>query len=309
MFDPAFLTGTPWAGWHITPVAADASTRRYARLTGAEGKTAIWMDSADTPTAPFVDISRYLTEHGLCAPQILHDAPPHLILSDLGSQDLAQAATTQEAGALYRAAVDVLIKLHTLPCPDLAVLTADRAADMVRITADHYAPRANANRLAAAVGAEFDLLQGPLTLALRDFHVENLIWRADRTGTDRIGLLDFQDAFLAPAGYDLASLLRDVRHDVPDNVVQDMTAYFCAETGLAERDFRKQRALLGAQRNLRILGVFARLIRVLGKLKYAAFMQRTWALLLADLAVDGLGHLRDTILAELPPPTTAGFHP
>ena len=144
----------------------------------------------------------------------------------------------------------------------------------------------------------------PDTLALRDYHAENLIWRPELVGLARVGLLDFQDAFVAPLGYDLASLLRDARRDVPDDICAAMVAHFMAETG-AGADFPAQLACLGAQRNLRILGVFARLAVEMGKTRYIPMIPRVWAQLQKDLAHPALSDLRAAVSDILPAPDAA----
>jgi aminoglycoside/choline kinase family phosphotransferase len=138
-------------------------------------------------------------------------------------------------------------------------------------------------------------------LALRDFHAENLIWRPALAGAARVGLLDFQDAFIAPAGYDLVSLLRDARRDVDPKLVQDMIARFTAGTDVGP-DFPAQFACLGAQRNLRILGVFARLAKQAGKTRYLTLIPRVWRNLMLDLAHPALADLRAVVHDLLPPP-------
>lgn len=299
----------PWAHWTRSPIPVDASPRRYTRLTGPNGEHAIEMQSGTVPTKPFVQIAGTLNALGLVAPEILYQNGATLVISDLGQTDMATALTTgANPQTLYRAAVDVLAALHNAPRADLSQMTPDVGGDMVRITAEYYAPNADGDTLACAVTDHLTQLCGPADkLALRDFHVENLIWRPQQTGTNRVGLLDFQDAFVAPAGYDLASLLRDVRHDVPQDVVDDATTYFCTQTGLNVRDFTPQRAILGAQRNLRILGVFARLINVEGKPKYRAFMPRVWRNIQADLAHPALSRLQNIVDQNIPDPAQAGF--
>ncbi len=303
------LAGTPWADWRHSKIAGDASARSYARLTGANDQTVVLMNSGPVALDPFTDMAVFLAQQGLCAPKVLHRADPFLVLEDLGQIDIAKAL---EAGAsaktLYQAAVDVVVRLKDVTPPPLPVMTPKVAGDMVRITATHYAPQADADVLARCVTQQFDsLVDAPDVLALRDFHAENLIWRPNNSGTDRIGLLDFQDAFIAPPGYDLASLLRDIRRPVAPDVVAQMTDYYCTQTGTGRDSFAPQLASLGAQRNLRILGVFARLIREDAKPKYQALMPRVWANLMADLDHPALQDLRAVLVSQLPTPAQAGF--
>ncbi len=307
MSDP--LDGTRWADWTETPIAGDASARSYTRLVGPNDETVVVMDSGPVETTPFCDIARYLTDNGLCAPEVLMNRHPHLVLSDLGTVDVAHALDAgEDPSVLYAAATDVLIHLRRLTPPPLQKLTPEIAGDMVRITAEHYAPDADSDLLATTMQDHMArLAPDATTLALRDYHVENLIWRPTAVGLSRIGLLDFQDAFIAPEGYDLVSLLRDIRRPVPVDIVTEMTQRYCAATGRDAQDFAPQLACLGAQRNLRILGVFARLIRLDGKPKYTALMPRVWDNLMLDLKHPAMTDLRNTVLSQLPPPDKAGF--
>ena len=303
----AALAGTVWQEWRQEPLAGDASARRYLRLTGPQGDTAILMDSdpaAGEDVAPFLRIADWLTDHGLTAPRLRGGDIGRgvLVIDDLGRDTVAMAAATCPEDMLYDAAVDVLVALDGLSPPQgLKVMTPDVGAEMVAITAETYhacdpAPLVAAVRAALAAHA-------PVAdrLALRDYHAENLIWRADRDGLDRIGLLDFQDAFVAPRGYDLASLLRDIRRTVSPAQIDRQTRRFAAATGMDHDALAAQLATLGAQRNLRILGVFARLAQR-GKPRYATMLPAVWDALMLDLSHPALEDLRRTVLSLLPPP-------
>ena len=302
-----FLTGTRWQNWRVTALAGDASARRYLRLTGPGGDSAILMDAdpaTGEDTAPFLAIAAWLDDQGLRAPRLLHGDRSRglLVLEDLGTDTIATAATTVSEDVLYDAAVDVLIRLDGLTPPGgLPVMTPDVGAQMIAITAQNYhscdpGPLVSAMKEALQVHA-------PTAdrMALRDYHAENLIWRPDRVGTDRIGLLDFQDAFVAPRGYDLASLLRDIRRTVSPAQVVRQTGRFADALGADRAVIEASFATLGAQRNLRILGVFARLAQN-GKPRYAALLPAVWDALLLDLAHPALTTLRGAVLGSLPPP-------
>lgn len=300
----AFLSGSAWGDWTATDVAGDASSRSYQRLTGPAGDSVIAMDAnpaTGEQTAPFVAIARWLTDHALSAPAILKADTVNgfILLEDLGPTTLAAAAAPEDT--LYDAAVDVLIALDGMDPPHLQPMTPDVAGSMVAITAEYYhacdpAPLVTAVREAMQTHA-------PVAdrIALRDYHAENLIWRPDRTGLDRIGLLDFQDAFLAPSGYDLASLLRDIRRTVSPAQIDRQIARFAAGTGTDPQTVTTRVAVLAAQRNLRILGVFARLSQR-GKPQYATLLPQVWDTLMRDLAHPALTDLRTVVLRDLPPP-------
>lgn len=313
-----FVSKTVWKDWQKVAVPSDASARRYWRLTDGT-QTVILMDDAPElggSTVPFANIAQLLLANGLCAPHILaHD--PHnglMIISDLGTQDVAawlRQHPTQEK-ALYRTSVDVLVKLHHIPPPDnMERMTAQTGAEMLEIVGEFYS-RANIadlqREMLVALNAHAPIAD---TIALRDFHAENLIWRDAHEGLDRVGLLDFQDAFVAPAGYDLVSLLRDARRDVGPETVEAMIAYFSEQTG-AGPEFRTQLACIAIQRNLRILGIFGRLSLKLGKPRYLDLIPRVWSDIQSDLADPALHQLRQVIFDTVPEPTTtllAGLKP
>ncbi len=305
----AFLDQTEWSDWTRTALAGDASARRYLRLSKGPN-TAILMDAPpanDEDTTPFVEIAQLLTTHGFAAPHILaHDPDKGLVmLSDLGASDYVRwlAKNPGDEATLYKAAADVLLRLETIPPPaHLGRMTPDVGADMVAIVGTHYSKSDTTDLQQELRKAMTNFAPNASTLALRDYHAENLTWRPDRDGLDQVGLLDFQDAFTAPAGYDLASLLRDARRDISTAVAYDIIDYFAARTK-AEGNFRASLACLGVQRNLRILGVFARLVRVIGKPRYLQFMPRVWGHILQDLQNPALATLKQAVLDTVPAPT------
>ena len=310
----AFLAESQWAAWQRRPLTGDASSRRYERLTdGVE--CAILMDAPlenGATTAIFARITTVLQDVGLSPPNILaHDISLGImVLSDLGTDDFARWLTKHpsESLGLYRAATDVLVHLQSTPAPtDLIHMTPAIGAQMVEITGEFYASNPTSDLTQEVHHAMMQLAPVADILSLRDFHAENLIWRPDQTGYAQVGLLDYQDAFVAPAGYDLASLLRDVRRDIDPGLAQEVTAYFMAKTG-AGTDFPAQLACLGAQRNLRILGVFARLSKVMGKKRYIDLIPRVWANLMADLRHPELAKLQQAVHDTLPVPDAATLH-
>ena len=284
-----FIADSAWAAWERRPLAGDASARRYERLVNGQHSVIVMDAPPETglSTQPFADMTRFLRDTGLCPPEILaHDADRGImVLSDLGKNDFAQWLTMHphENTTLYRAAVDVLIKVEREIWPSgLIKMTPEVGANMVEITCEFYAGHPLPDLITAVRKALEAHATDANTLALRDFHAENLIWRPDQTGINRVGLLDYQDAFVAPSGYDLVSLLRDVRRDIDPKFANDMTAYYI-ENANAGPDFRAQLAILGVQRNLRILGVFARLSVEAGKKRYIDLIPRVWKNLMHDL--------------------------
>jgi aminoglycoside/choline kinase family phosphotransferase len=313
-----FVAKTVWKDWQQNPVPGDASARRYWRLTDGK-QTVILMDVAPElggSTVPFATIAQLLKSHGLSAPHILAHDPDNglMIISDLGNHDVAAwlRAHPKQEMALYRTSADVLVKLHNIrPPDDLGRMTAQSGADMLDLVGAFYC-RADITDLQRQILAALEA-HAPIadTLALRDFHAENLIWRDTHKGLERVGLLDFQDAFVAPAGYDLVSLLRDARRDVNQDTAETMITYFSEQIG-AGPAFHTQLACVAIQRNLRILGIFGRLSLKMGKARYLDLIPRVWGHILTDLEDPKLAQLRQAVLDTVPAPTKkllAGLKP
>jgi aminoglycoside/choline kinase family phosphotransferase len=314
-----FIAASGWQDAANRPLAGDASNRRYLRLRHAGGARAVLMDApADRgeDVGAFTRIARHLSGLGLSAPRILAEdgAQGFLLLEDLGDRLFARVLETEPEAetALYEAATDVLVELHRHPAPAaLATYAPDLMADMAALAFDWYAQGGHGaeSPAGAAFHAEMQSLlaqhAAPADVLIqRDFHAENLIWLPERTGVARVGLLDFQDAMRGHPAYDLVSVLQDARRDVPPTVEAAMIDRYVAATGLDAEAFITAYHCLGAQRNLRILGVFARLCLRDGKVQYVDLIPRVWGLLQRDLAHPALrgiaAHVQDSLPAPEP---------
>jgi aminoglycoside/choline kinase family phosphotransferase len=135
------------------------------------------------------------------------------------------------------------------------------------------------------------------SLVLRDFHSPNIVWRGERIGIDRLGLIDFQDALIGPSAYDVASLGMDARVTVPEEIERKIVeAYVGARAASGSFDragFELAYATMAAQRNSKILGIFVRLHRRDGKPAYLKHLPRIRAYLRRALAHPGLALMRD----------------
>lgn len=312
----AFLARHGWGQADRRHLAGDASDRRYERLRlGAA--TAVLMDNppggADDPVA-FCAMARHLRGLGLSAPGILAEDLDRgfLLLEDLGDDifaRLVEADPGREA-VLYAAAVDTLLHLQSAPpLEGLPNLSAEDWARAAGFAPDWYAFAATGTRpdatafqaaLSEALRTHAD---GARVLILRDFHAENLLWLPGRAGLARVGLLDFQLGQLGQPGYDLVSLLQDARRDVSPATEAVMIARFAAASHADPAAFAAHCATLGAQRALRILGVFARLCLVGGKPRYLPLIPRVWGQLQQNLAHPALAELRAVCDDLLPAPT------
>ena len=137
----------------------------------------------------------------------------------------------------------------------------------------------------------------PHVFVHRDYHAQNLIWMPERDGLARVGLIDFQDAVAGSRAYDLVSLLEDARRDVSPQLAEIATAHYLATmhaqgTPVDETQFRAEMAVMAAQRNAKIVGIFARLYKRDGKARYLALLPRVWRHLERDLIHPSLGELR-----------------
>ncbi|WP_170468186.1 aminoglycoside phosphotransferase family protein [Ruegeria arenilitoris] len=315
----ALIAQTPWANAQHAPLAGDASNRKYERLTDPDtGKTAVLMDSPPDKMGnvdDFVRVAQYLLSLGLSAPEIYAEDSHYgfLLLEDLGDDLFARVLeqTPEKERELYAAATDVLVDLHnaaTLSLPsydpslmtELAALSFTKYAQAILGTHDTDARNRFENRFSDILHRE---TSGSKTVVLRDYHAENLIWLPDRTGVKRVGLLDFQSAMLGHPAYDLVSLLQDVRRYVSPGTEMQMVNRYIAATGMNDHDFRTAYAVLGAQRNLRILGVFARLATEYGKPGYIDLIPATWSHLMRDLEHPALVSVADLVRNALPAPT------
>jgi hypothetical protein len=150
-------------------------------------------------------------------------------------------------------------------------------------------------------------MEAPATWALRDYHSPNLLWLPKREGIARIGLVDFQDALIGPAAYDVASLLQDARVDVPEDMEMNLLGRYVRarlghDRGFDTGGFTLLYATLAAQRATKILGIFARLQRRDGKPQYLRHTPRLWGYLQRSLAHPALAALKGWYAANVPSP-------
>jgi N-acetylmuramate 1-kinase len=342
-----FLAGAGYADAKRLRMAGDASTRSYARLVRDDGIVILMNSprrpdgaaiydgksySAAVHLAedvkPFVAIAGGLRERGFSAPAIRHadlDAG-FLITEDFGSAGFVEGDPPAPIAERYQAATDMLAALHREPLPEIlplapqityAIPVFDTDALLVEagLMLEWYLPDRGAEP-SNDLRAEFvmmwrDLLSKPAAAAktwvMRDFHSPNLIWLDQRSDTAKVGIIDFQDAVLGPAAYDLVSLLQDARIDVPEPLeLALLTRYIKAR--LASDDsfdpaaFAELYAIMSAQRNTRLLGTFARLNRRDGKPQYLRHQPRIWTYLNRSLAHPALAGARQWYAANIPPP-------
>jgi tRNA threonylcarbamoyl adenosine modification protein YjeE len=325
----------------------DASIRSYARLIRDDGVVILmnFPRRPDGPALydgksysaavhlaedvkPFVAIANGLRERGFSAPSI-HYADldsGFLITEDFGSAGFVKGDPQQPIPERYEIATDLLAVLHHQGLPerlplapqlDYPVPTFDIEALSVEIglMLEWYLPDRGVE-MSSEMRAEFmamwrNLLEKPVgaakTWVLRDFHSPNLIWLGERTGIAQVGIIDFQDAVLGPAAYDLVSLLQDARIDVPEALelallTRYIKARLTSDQNFDPAVFAEHYAIMSAQRNTRLLGTFARLNRRDGKPQYLRHQPRIWTYLSRSLAHPALAAVRQWYAANVPPP-------
>jgi aminoglycoside/choline kinase family phosphotransferase len=291
---PDFLAEHGWGGAAILPLAGDASFRRYFRVVET-GRQAVLMDAPPEheDCRPFLAVAEHLHRIGFAAPKIYaaDTARGLVLLEDFGDARMAEvlAASPSREPGIYRDAIDLLALLHrhpagTLPPYDLPTLR--READLL---VDWYAPALGLSvdheGWAAAWEAVLTpLLDQPPVTVLRDYHAENVMLLDGRSGLDALGLIDFQDALAGHPAYDLVSMLQDARRDVPEAIEAAMLQRYAAAAAVTDRAaFEAAYAVLGAQRNSKILGIFTRLWKRDGKPRYLSYQPRVWGYLERDL--------------------------
>jgi tRNA threonylcarbamoyl adenosine modification protein YjeE len=342
-----FLTEAGFADARRQRMAGDASTRSYARLIRDEGAVILMNSPRrpDGPAIydgksysaavhlaedvkPFVAIANGLRERGFSAPAI-HRADldtGFLITEDFGSEGFIEGDPPRPISERYETAVDMLAALHRQTLPEVlplaqqityAIPTFDVDAMLVEIglILEWYLPDRGVEPT-HDMRAEFARLWRDLlakaaatskTWMMRDFHSPNLIWLGDRSGLSRVGIIDFQDAVLGPAAYDLVSLLQDARIDVPEALelallTRYVKARHATDDAFDPAGFAEIYAIMSAQRNTRLLGTFARLNRRDGKPQYLRHQPRIWTYLTRSLAHPVLAGLRQWYSASVPPP-------
>jgi aminoglycoside/choline kinase family phosphotransferase len=310
-----FLDATGWSGTQVVPLAGDASFRRYYRL-GRNGRSAVLMDAPppEEDCGPYIAVATLLRGLGLSAPAVLAEDREQgfLLLEDFGDDTYTRLlARGADEPSLYALAIDTLVALQQAVvlrgAPELPRYDIERLLGEAALLVDWYRPFNEELReeyLALWRTVLPDAVVSPPTLVLRDYHVDNLMLLPDRPGIKGCGLLDFQDAVTGQPSYDLVSLLEDARRDVPAPLRQAMIErYLAAFPDLDRSAFLRSAALLSAQRNCKILGIFTRLWKRDGKRQYLAHIPRVWRLLEADLRHPALGPVAHWLDCHLPPET------
>ena len=264
---------------------------------------------------PFVAIGRALRERGFRAP-VMHgfDLGRGFMLTEhLGGGSLLDA-DGEPIPERYCAAAETLAALHDTAWPnELPVADGeaphrvppfDRRAMMIEVelTLDWAFPRmigrpANeterADYLSAWNAALDAIANAERSLVLRDVQAPNIIWCGNERGHDRIGLIDFQDALIGPAAYDIASLAQDARVTIGQGLEREIKAAYLAARAVRDPLFESAYAVMAAQRACKVFGLWVRLDERDGKPQYLAHAPRTRAYLERNLVHPALSGVRE----------------
>lgn len=342
-----FLDGSGHADARRRHMPGDASIRSYARLIRDDGVFILMNSPRrpDGPAIydgrsysaavhlaedvkPFVAIAGGLRTRGFSAPAIHHADIDEgfLITEDFGTAGLVESDPPAPVAERYGIATDMLAALHGKALPEtlpvapqinyaIPVFDTDALLVELGLMLEWYLPDRGV-ALTAEARAGFVAIWRELlgkaaadarTWVLRDFHSPNVIWLDQRPGIAKVGIIDFQDAVLGPAAYDLVSLLQDARVDVPEPFELALLARYIkarreSEPGFDPAGFTELYAIMSAQRNTRLLGTFARLNRRDGKPQYLRHQPRIFGYLARSLAHPALAPARDWYAANVPPP-------
>ncbi|TXH71517.1 MAG: aminoglycoside phosphotransferase [Thiothrix sp.] len=272
-----------WQGAQLAPASADASFRRYFRVS-KEGKTAIAMDAPPDKEncAPFVDITARLRAAAVAAPELyaknLFDG--FLLLEDFGDTPLLNELSPSNADPLYESAMDTLLRVQQTDIDGLPEYSSEflrREVDLMPewflkthlgLAAEEIPDKLIENTFTNLINA---VLEQPVAFVHRDYHSRNLMLAPE----NKLGVIDFQDAVWGPVTYDLVSLLRDCYVVWPQQRVKRWALAYHKEAiaegvlpPIDEVSFLRWFDLMGLQRHLKVLGIFARLNHRDGKSGY-----------------------------------------
>lgn len=290
----------------LEPASADASFRRYFRAFLGNGETRIVMDAppAGEDTRPFVTLAARFRSAGLNTPRVFAAdvGSGFLLLDDFGGQSYLDALTASpaEANRLYGHAIDSLVKLQgatpaladRLPDYDRALLQRELDLFPRWFCTEHLGLRFSQGEMekwqACCEVLVASALAEPQVAVHRDYHSRNLMVTAERNP----GVLDFQDAVLGPASYDLVSLLKDCYIVWPGTDRDRWLDDYVAATAAAGRpmpdapSFAASFNRMGIQRHLKVLGIFARLNYRDGKVRYLSDLPVVMAYLIEALPAE-----------------------
>lgn len=284
-----FLERNNFNNFNYKKIAGDASFRSYYRVF-LEGQTYILMH-APKPyenVEPFIEIAKILKEFNLNSPKIIAQDIENglLLLQDFGDNTFSKYLVKNPSTELqlYQNAIDCLIKIHKIDCKNLPIKKYNIATlyREVALFINWYLPYKNHKISLSEIKFYksswidlFDKLSKQEgVLVLRDYHADNLMILGREENSSNVGLLDFQDALIGSHAYDIVSLLEDARRDIDSKNSQKLFDYFVSKSNYCEQELKIDFEIISLQRNIKILGIFARLFMRDNKQQYLNYLPR-----------------------------------
>ncbi len=249
---------------------------------------------------PFIKIDNMLIENGLKAPEILafNEREGFLLLEDFGDNSFNKALSKNknDEEKLYQYALDCLSKVQKInKFDEVAFYNNKLLLKEVDLFVDFYLQYEKNIKLTLDERSKlkklwldlFDNISSEKSLILRDYHADNLMLLKGDNNIEKVGLLDFQDAVIGSKAYDLVSILEDVRREVDQKLTENMLSYYIKIANIEKNSFLIDYEIFSLQRNIKILGVFARLVHVYNKKKYSNFYEITKKLIKNRLEKSG----------------------
>ena len=271
----------------LEPIKQDASSRRYFRIQNNQNILLMDSKALENNNYEYINISNYLNKIGLSAPKIIKSDHKNglFLIEDFGNLTFNEALKRNiSERLLYMNATKCLSTIHKnkitrkLPVYNNKYLLAELSLftewffKEINIKLDI---KALTQWEKSWIKIFKNINQNNNKLVLKDFHADNLFWLPNRIKLQRVGLIDFQDALIGHAAYDISSLLEDVRRKV-SNKTKNLVIHNFIETNniIDEKGFIKNYNILTAQRNAKIVGIFIRLARRDHKINYLKWVNK-----------------------------------
>lgn len=311
-----FLKQHQWDDVMRTPIVGDCSFRSYERLKKITGEQCILMDAPPPENVqPFISVSQLFEEAELSSPHILakDEKNGFLLLEDLKNDSFTKklAENNRLELELYKHAIEACCLLqqhqgkHTL-----VPYSEKKLIEELQLFTDWYLPHLNSQLTDVQKTSFVSLWKEQLfplldhttqVIVHRDYHADNLFWLPERTNAQQVGIIDYQDAVIGHPAYDVVSLLEDARRDVsPTTVKEVLEHYISLSPNIDHNQFMQDYAIIGAQRNLKITGIFARMDKRSNKPEYLNYLPRVLDHIAHDLSHPTLSPLVEWLKKHTP---------
>ncbi|WP_457747123.1 aminoglycoside phosphotransferase family protein [Sulfurimonas sp.] len=265
-----FLQTTPYSNFTLSIASADASFRKYYRLSN-KNESYLLMDSSleKESLAPFIDVTQRLQNAGVKSPEILLQDlnEGYLIIEDFGDKHLLSMLNRDNFKELYTKAIDIIVKMQTTNNKDLPLYSRDFLHFEMDLMQEWYIQKMLGITLSSS---EKSILQTTLksisnvvlyqpqnVFVHRDYHSRNIMVCEDNS----LGIIDYQDAMRGAITYDLVSLLKDCYIAFEQKDIESLALYFRDKVtpNTDDEEFLKWFDFMGMQRHIKVLGIFSRL--------------------------------------------------